>query len=237
LLELAVRITSEISVAPIGTDNSAIRYQRSGTRHRRLRRVRSATPARPDNAAVTTKAASPAPSDMKTPCNGRPSGKIAESTIGGIATVTKPIPRLISMKATTGCRGTPRTEADAFITRRSQMEGRSRRCHRDRSVVLEALGTFSYFHQRVLDVFGRQTPALAIGDFNDEPAVSQGHLCAARATLSNLMWPIAGAPDGNFDNQPNMLGQFMVNKNMAPATPRPSSTQRRSYRHRSGHGQ
>jgi hypothetical protein len=27
----------------------------------------------------------PASSDMKTPCNGRPSGKIAESTIGGIA--------------------------------------------------------------------------------------------------------------------------------------------------------
>jgi hypothetical protein len=78
-------VTSEINVAPIGTDNSAIRYQRTETRHRRLRCPRSAAPARPDNAAVTKKAAMPAPSDMKTPCNGRPSGKIAESTIGGIA--------------------------------------------------------------------------------------------------------------------------------------------------------
>ena len=116
-------ITSEISVAPTGTDNNAIRYQRTGTRHRRLRRVRSATPARPDNAAVTRKAARPAPSDMKTPCNGRPNGKIAELTIGGIAAVTKPTARLISMKASTGCRATPRTEADAFMIRRSQMEG------------------------------------------------------------------------------------------------------------------
>jgi hypothetical protein len=35
--------------------------------------------------------------------------------------------------------------------------------------------------------------------------------------LWNLMWPIAGAPDVSlyFDNQPNMLDQFMVNKNMA----------------------
>ena len=35
--------------------------------------------------------------------------------------------------------------------------------------------------------------------------------------LWNLMWPIAGAPDGSFyfDNQPNMLDQFLVNKSMA----------------------
>jgi hypothetical protein len=31
------------------------------------------------------------------------------------------------------------------------------------------------------------------------------------------MWPIAGAPDGSFyfDNQPKMLDQFLVKKNMA----------------------
>jgi hypothetical protein len=31
------------------------------------------------------------------------------------------------------------------------------------------------------------------------------------------MWPVVGAPDGSFyfDNQPNMLDQFLVNKNMA----------------------
>ena len=31
------------------------------------------------------------------------------------------------------------------------------------------------------------------------------------------MWSIAGPPDGSFyfDNQPNMLDQFLVNKNVA----------------------
>jgi hypothetical protein len=31
------------------------------------------------------------------------------------------------------------------------------------------------------------------------------------------MWPNAGLPDGSFyfDNQPNILDQFLVNKNMA----------------------
>ena len=31
------------------------------------------------------------------------------------------------------------------------------------------------------------------------------------------MWPIAGATDGSpyFDNQPNMLARFLINKNMA----------------------
>jgi hypothetical protein len=40
------------------------------------------------------------------------------------------------------------------------------------------------------------------------------------------MWPIVGAPDGSFyfDNLPNMLDQFLVNKNMATTTPRSRST-------------
>ena len=29
--------------------------------------------------------------------------------------------------------------------------------------------TLSYFHQRVLEVHGPETPVLAMGDFNDEP--------------------------------------------------------------------
>ena len=38
-----------------------------------------------------------------------------------------------------------------------------------------------------------------------------------RPLLWNLMWPAAGVPDGSFyfDNQPNVLDQFLVNKNMA----------------------
>ena len=40
--------------------------------------------------------------------------------------------------------------------------------------------------------------------------------------LWNLMWPIAGAPDGSFyfDNQPNVLDQFIVKKNISAAMPR-----------------
>jgi predicted extracellular nuclease len=90
--------------------------------------------------------------------------------------------------------------------------------------------TLSYFHLRVLEVHGSQTPVLAMGDFNDEPfdlslvrhALStrqRAKVTSAREEplLWNLMWPVVGAPDGSFyfDNEPNMLDQFMVNKNMA----------------------
>jgi len=90
--------------------------------------------------------------------------------------------------------------------------------------------TLSFFHQRVLEVHGPQTPVLTMGDFNDEPfdpslvqhALSsrqRAKVTSARDNplLWNLMWPIAGTPDGSFyfDNQPNMLDQFLVNKNMA----------------------
>jgi hypothetical protein len=68
-----------------------------------------------------------------------------------------------------------------------------------------------------------------MGDFNDEPfdtslvrhALSTrqpAKVTSAREEplLWNLMWPIAGAPDGSFyfDIQPNMLDQLLVNKNM-----------------------
>jgi endonuclease/exonuclease/phosphatase family metal-dependent hydrolase len=90
--------------------------------------------------------------------------------------------------------------------------------------------TLSFFHQRVLEIHGPQTPVLAMGDFNDEPfdpslvrhALSTRQrvkVTSARLEplLWNLMWPTTGEPDGSFyfDNQPNMLDQFLVNKNMA----------------------
>jgi hypothetical protein len=47
---------------------------------------------------------------------------MSESAIGGIAAVTKPIPRLISMNASTGWRATARPADDhAFMKRRSHM--------------------------------------------------------------------------------------------------------------------
>lgn len=89
--------------------------------------------------------------------------------------------------------------------------------------------TLGYFHQRVLEVHGDDTPALAMGDFNDEPfddslvrhALStrqREHVVHADSPLLwNLMWPQAGKPDGTFyfNNQPNVLDQFLVNRNMA----------------------
>jgi endonuclease/exonuclease/phosphatase family metal-dependent hydrolase len=93
-----------------------------------------------------------------------------------------------------------------------------------------AAETLSFFHQRVLEVHGPETPVLAMGDFNDEPfdpslvrhALSirqRAKVTSARTEplLWNLMWPIVGLPDGSFyfDNQPNMLDQFLINKNMS----------------------
>jgi hypothetical protein len=68
-----------------------------------------------------------------------------------------------------------------------------------------------------------------MGDFNDEPfdtslvthALStrqrQKVVGAEVPRLLNLMWEDLGAPEGTFyfDNQPNVLDQFLVNKNMA----------------------
>ncbi len=89
--------------------------------------------------------------------------------------------------------------------------------------------TLSYFHQRALEVHGPDTPALAMGDFNDEPFDSsmvihalstrqrQKVVAADVARFWNLMWPAMGEPEGTFyfDNQPNLLDQFLANKNMA----------------------
>ena len=90
--------------------------------------------------------------------------------------------------------------------------------------------TLSYFHQRALEVHGATTPALALGDFNDEPfdtslvihALSarqrQRVVAADNPLFWNLSWSVIGDPaDGTFyfGNEPNMLDQVLVNKNMA----------------------
>jgi predicted extracellular nuclease len=99
--------------------------------------------------------------------------------------------------------------------------------------------TLSYFHQRVLEVHGEDTPVLIMGDLNDEPfdtslvthalSIRQRNrvLNARTPTLWNLTWQLAGGagaatgqPDGTFyfNNEPNLLDQILVNKNMASAT-------------------
>ncbi|WP_299442263.1 endonuclease/exonuclease/phosphatase family protein [uncultured Phycicoccus sp.] len=89
--------------------------------------------------------------------------------------------------------------------------------------------TLAYFHERVIEVLGADTAVMVMGDFNDEPfnasLVLHGLSArqAAKVTnartkplLWNLMWPPGGTPDGSFyfDNEPNILDQFLVNKNM-----------------------
>jgi predicted extracellular nuclease len=88
--------------------------------------------------------------------------------------------------------------------------------------------TLSYFHQRVWEVHGDDTPALAMGDFNDEPfdlslvqyALSTRQRAkvvgGASPRFWNLMWDVMGTGEGTFyfDNFANLLDQFLVNKNM-----------------------
>ena len=105
--------------------------------------------------------------------------------------------------------------------------------------------TLGYFHQRALEVHGPATPVLAMGDFNDEPFDTSlvTHALSTRQRQKviegdtprfwNLMWPLIGdPPDGTFyfDNEPNLLDQFLVNKNMAIAGRRRSARGRRRPR-------
>lgn len=92
--------------------------------------------------------------------------------------------------------------------------------------------TLAYFHQRALEVHGKETPVLVMGDFNDEPfndslmryALSTRQrakvLNGTSPRLWNLMWDLTGETEGTyyFDNFPNMLDQFLVNKNMVKQT-------------------
>ena len=91
--------------------------------------------------------------------------------------------------------------------------------------------TLSYFHERIWEVVGKDTPVIALGDFNDEPfdASITEHalgvrtktkvLNATSARFLNLMWPLMGTGVGTlfYNNFPNMLDQFLVDKNMLKA--------------------
>lgn len=88
--------------------------------------------------------------------------------------------------------------------------------------------TLAYFHERIREIHGKETPVLAMGDFNDEP-FDRSLVVYALSTQSrtkvgnsssprlwNLMWPIMGQGIGSYyyENFPHMLDQFLVNKNM-----------------------
>ena len=92
--------------------------------------------------------------------------------------------------------------------------------------------TLAYFHERELVVHGNATPALVMGDFNDEPfdaslvyyALSTRQrpkvISGTSPRLWNLMWGPTGATEGTFyfENLPNVLDQFLVNRNMVRPT-------------------
>ncbi len=90
--------------------------------------------------------------------------------------------------------------------------------------------TLAYFHERILEVKGDAAPALAMGDFNDEPfspslmdyalsvRTSQKVAGGRNPYFFNLMWPILGQRVGTFYfDGPNLLDQFLVNKNFLKA--------------------
>jgi len=88
--------------------------------------------------------------------------------------------------------------------------------------------TLAYFHKRILEELGDDTPVLAMGDFNDEPnnrsiteyalAVRQRQkvINARSPRFLNLMWPIVGEGIGThyYSNFPNVLDQFLVSRRL-----------------------
>lgn len=92
--------------------------------------------------------------------------------------------------------------------------------------------TLSYFHQRIREEHGDDTPVLAMGDFNDEPynnsVTRHGLSLRSRSKVVrgiipyflNLMWPLMDEGVGSFyfDNLPNMLDQFLANENLLKTT-------------------
>ncbi|MGH7502437.1 MAG: endonuclease/exonuclease/phosphatase family protein [Longimicrobiales bacterium] len=88
--------------------------------------------------------------------------------------------------------------------------------------------TLGYFHERIREVHGPNTPVLAMGDFNDEPADrslavhARGMRQRPKVTLAqsaaflNLMWPIVGSGIGThyFSNFANVLDQFLASRSL-----------------------
>lgn len=88
--------------------------------------------------------------------------------------------------------------------------------------------TLSYFHQRIREIYGDDTPVLAMGDFNDEPfneSLTRFALSLRSRTkvvrgripyFINLMWSLMDEGMGSFyyNSLPNMLDQFLANENM-----------------------
>lgn len=91
-----------------------------------------------------------------------------------------------------------------------------------------AAETLAYFHERIVEIHGKDVAVIAMGDFNDEPwdrslaehARSERSRAkvtrATSASLLNLMWRVGGALQGTHyqDNGPGVLDQFLVSKGL-----------------------
>ncbi len=92
--------------------------------------------------------------------------------------------------------------------------------------------TLAYWHERIVEIKGKDVPILSMGDFNDEPfniyvvnyALSwKSKTKVKKATLPkfyNLMWEVLGKREGTFyfDGFPFVFDQFMVSKGMIQAS-------------------
>ena len=88
--------------------------------------------------------------------------------------------------------------------------------------------TLAYFHERIMEEQPKDTPVLALGDFNDEPfdlSLTDFALSSRSQTkvvnahdwyFFNLMWPLVGKSLGTyyFENLPIVFDQFLANKNL-----------------------
>ena len=88
-----------------------------------------------------------------------------------------------------------------------------------------AAETLSYFHQRIKEEMGNDTPILVMGDFNDEPfsrSVTDYALATNKSDklkrarspmLFNLMWNLLAQGDAtHYYGQGEILDQFMISK-------------------------
>lgn len=85
--------------------------------------------------------------------------------------------------------------------------------------------TLSYYHERILEVLGKDAAILPMGDLNDEPynrSVTDYALASNNITkvinannplFFNLMWEFLAKGEGSFFyDKPNMLDQFFISK-------------------------
>ena len=88
--------------------------------------------------------------------------------------------------------------------------------------------TLAYFHERIVEVHGKDVAVISMGDFNDEPfnrsivkhalaTNSRGHVLRARKPkFYNLMWPLMAKGLGThyYGGTGSILDQMMVSKGL-----------------------